>query len=110
MGAPGILPQSDTEAYLWAKRAAEAGLVKAMYAVGYFSEVGIGMERNLTEYVFNYHIRVISNLMLTLSVLRAISWYKRAAQLGDRRAAQRLEAAKAPPPSPKGPFISSMNG
>lgn len=34
-----MLPQSDTEAYLWAKKAAEAGLAKAQYAVGYFSEV-----------------------------------------------------------------------
>jgi hypothetical protein len=37
-----VLPQSDTEAFLWARRAAEAGLAKAMYAVGYFLEVGIG--------------------------------------------------------------------
>lgn len=34
-----MLPQSDTEAYLWAKKAAEAGLAKAQYAVGYFTEV-----------------------------------------------------------------------
>jgi TPR repeat protein len=39
VGAPGILPQSDTEAYLWAKKAAEQGLAKAEYAVGYFTEV-----------------------------------------------------------------------
>jgi TPR repeat protein len=41
VGAPGILPQSDTEAYLWAKKAAEQGLAKAEYAVGYFTEVSL---------------------------------------------------------------------
>lgn len=39
VGSPGILPQSDTEAYLWAKKAAEQGMAKAEYAVGYFTEV-----------------------------------------------------------------------
>lgn len=34
VGSPGVLPQSDTEAYLWAKKAAEQGLAKAEYAVG----------------------------------------------------------------------------
>ena len=31
-----------TEAFLWGQKAAEAGMAKAMYAVGYFLEVGIG--------------------------------------------------------------------
>lgn len=39
VGSPGVLPQSDTEAYLWAKKSAEMGLAKAEYAVGYFTEV-----------------------------------------------------------------------
>jgi TPR repeat protein len=39
VGSPGVLPQSDTEAYLWAKKAAELGLAKAEYACGYFTEV-----------------------------------------------------------------------
>lgn len=39
VGSPGVLPQSDTEAYLWAKKAAGMGLAKAEYAVGYFTEV-----------------------------------------------------------------------
>ena len=51
VGSPGVLPQSDTEAYLWAKKAAEAGLTKAMYAVGYFTEVGIGIDPDPSEYV-----------------------------------------------------------
>ena len=39
VGVEGVLPQSDVEAYLWAKKAAEMGLAKAQYAVGYFTEV-----------------------------------------------------------------------
>ena len=41
-GSEGILAQNDTEAYLWARKAAQAGLAKAEYAMGYFTEVGIG--------------------------------------------------------------------
>ena len=81
VGSPGVLPQSDTEAYLWAKRAADAGLAKAMYAVGYFSEVGIGTQPDPRE---------------------ANKYYKSAADLGDKRAAQRLKGGAAPP-TPGGP-------
>ena len=49
VGAPGVLPQSDTEAFLWAKRAADAGLAKALYACGYFSEVGVGVKPDVDE-------------------------------------------------------------
>ena len=48
-GADGILQQSDTEAYLWARKAAMAGLAKAEYAMGYFTEVGIGVPANLDD-------------------------------------------------------------
>lgn len=48
-GSDGILQQSDTEAYLWARKAAAAGLVKAEYAMGYFTEVGIGVTANLDD-------------------------------------------------------------
>ncbi|KAI0347575.1 HCP-like protein [Trametopsis cervina] len=83
VGSPGVLPQSDTEAFLWGKKAADAGLVKAMYAVGYFLEVGIGTEPSLQE---------------------ALSYYKRAAEQGDRRAAQRLKSSsKGPIAAPGGP-------
>lgn len=84
VGAPGILPQSDTEAYLWAKRAAEQGLAKAEYAVGYFTEMGIGTHRNLPE---------------------AKAWYHSALEHGDKRASTRLAtmgritAATLPTPS-----------
>lgn len=48
-GAEGVLQQSDTEAYLWARKAAQAGLAKAEYAMGYFTEVGIGAPSNLED-------------------------------------------------------------
>jgi len=70
-----VLPQSDTEAYLWARKAAEAGLAKAMYAVGYFLEVGIGAAIDTRD---------------------SMQWYKRAADLGDRRAIQRLKGGAVP--------------
>lgn len=44
-----MIQQSDTEAYLWARKAAEKGLAKAEYALGYFTEVGIGVPQNLDE-------------------------------------------------------------
>ncbi|KAF9469600.1 Sel1 domain-containing protein [Collybia nuda] len=83
VGSPGVLPQSDTEAFLWAQKAAEAGLAKAMYAVGYFLEVGIGTTASMPE---------------------AISYYKRATDLGDKRAAQRLKGSpNQPMRQPGGP-------
>ncbi|PGH10553.1 hypothetical protein AJ80_07499 [Polytolypa hystricis UAMH7299] len=48
-GSEAILQQSDTEAYLWARKAAIAGLAKAEYAMGYFTEVGIGVPANLED-------------------------------------------------------------
>ncbi|KAJ2959066.1 hypothetical protein NQZ79_g5457 [Umbelopsis isabellina] len=74
VGSPGVLPQSDEQAYLWARRAAEKELPKAEYAIGYFTEVGIGIPKNAEE---------------------AMEWYKKAATHGDKRAIQRLQG-KAP--------------
>ncbi|KAL8280680.1 hypothetical protein RQP46_007003 [Phenoliferia psychrophenolica] len=68
-GSEGVLKQSDSEAYLWARRAANKGLPKAEYAVGYYSEVGIGVKQDLEE---------------------AKRWYMRAAAQGNKRAMQRL--------------------
>ena len=42
---------------MWAKKAAEGGLAKAMYAVGYFLEVGIGTTSNPKEYVENWSLK-----------------------------------------------------
>ncbi|CAG8788665.1 17241_t:CDS:2 [Gigaspora margarita] len=80
VGSPGVLPQSDTEAYLWAKRAAESGLPKAEYAVGYFTEVGIGVKKD---------------------PLAANVWYRRAAEHGDKRAQQRLKGVPIDDKKPK---------
>ncbi|KAF9093225.1 hypothetical protein BGX27_001651 [Mortierella sp. AM989] len=70
VGSVGVLPQSDAEAYIWAKRAADKDLPKALYAMGYFTEVGIGPRKDMDE---------------------AIEWYKKAALAGDKRATERLE-------------------
>jgi len=88
VGSPGVLPQSDTEAYLWAVKSAEKGLPKAEYAVGYFTEVGIGTPRDPRD---------------------AMNWFRKAAQHGDKRAIQRLrqqnqgEGAPVPPGMGGGP-------
>ncbi|SCV74085.1 BQ2448_6517 [Microbotryum intermedium] len=63
VGSPGVLPQSDTEAYLWARKAAAFGLAKAEYSMG------IGTYKDARE---------------------AIDWFRKAAGHGDKRAIDRL--------------------
>ncbi|KAJ9155670.1 Chitin synthase regulatory factor 3 [Pleurostoma richardsiae] len=72
-GSDGVLGQNDTEAYLWARKAAMAGLAKAEYAMGYFTEVGIGVPANLED---------------------AKRWYWRAAAQDFPKARERLEELK----------------
>ena len=72
-GADGVLQRSDTEAYLWARKAADKGLAKAEYAVGYYSEMGIGVKKDIEE---------------------ARRWYVRAASQGNQRSMQRLNELK----------------
>lgn len=50
-GAEGILEHNETEAYLWARKAAQAEppLGKALFAMGYFNENGIGCPKNVEE-------------------------------------------------------------
>ncbi|PYI05097.1 HCP-like protein [Aspergillus sclerotiicarbonarius CBS 121057] len=74
IGAEPVLDKDEDEAYEWAKRAAEAGLTKAQYAVGYFTETGIGCRRD--------H-------------LAANAWYVKAAEQGDVRAKHRIAAIRA---------------
>ncbi|KAK5175053.1 uncharacterized protein LTR77_000190 [Saxophila tyrrhenica] len=71
-GAEGILEHSDMEAYLWARKAAssEPPLAKAMFAMGYFTEQGIGCPPSLDE---------------------AKKWYGRAASHNFPKARERLE-------------------
>ncbi|KAK9365506.1 hypothetical protein V1509DRAFT_632843 [Lipomyces kononenkoae] len=68
-GADDVLPKSETESYLWARRSSEKGLAKAQYAVGYFMENGIGTTVNMHE---------------------AIRWYKKAAAQNYPKAMNRL--------------------
>lgn len=70
-GAENVLIQNDKEAYLWARKAADRGLAKAEYAVGYYNETGVGVVHNIEE---------------------AKQWYTRASNHGDPKAAQRLQA------------------
>jgi TPR repeat protein len=98
VGAEPILEKDEEEAYEWARRSAElgesklnaithldrhrlltvlflyAGYVKAQYAVGYFTETGIGCRRDILE---------------------ANVWYVKAADAGDERAKQRLATIRA---------------
>jgi len=72
-GSEGVLGQNDTEAYLWARKAAVAGLAKAEFAMGHFTEVGIGVPPNLED---------------------AKRWYWRAASQNHEKARERLEELK----------------
>ncbi|GKU13654.1 unnamed protein product [Fusarium langsethiae] len=74
VGAPPILEKDEEEAYEWARRSADFGFVKAQYAVGYFTEMGIGCRRD---------------------VLEANVWYVKAADAGEERAKQRLAIIQA---------------
>ncbi|PYH81646.1 putative chitin synthase activator [Aspergillus uvarum CBS 121591] len=74
IGAEPVLEKDEEEAYEWAKRAAESGLVKAQYAIGYFTETGIGCRRD---------------------PLQANVWYVKAAEQGDERAKNRLATIRA---------------
>ncbi|KAF9879089.1 chitin synthase activator [Colletotrichum karsti] len=74
VGAEPILEKDEEEAYEWARRSAELGYVKAQYAVGYFTEMGIGCRRDILE---------------------ANVWYVKAADAGDERAKQRLAIIQA---------------
>lgn len=74
VGAMPVLEKDENEAYEWAKKAAETGLPKAEYAVGYFTEMGIGCRRDPLE---------------------ANVWYVRAADQGDERAKHRIAAIRA---------------
>ncbi|KAI5273167.1 HCP-like protein [Aureobasidium subglaciale] len=74
VGAEPVLEKDEVEAYEWSKRAAELGLAKAEYAVGYFTEMGIGCRRDPLE---------------------ANVWYVRAADKGNETAKQRLDIIRA---------------
>ena len=74
VGAEPVLEKDENEAYEWAVRAANTGLAKAQYAVGYFTEMGIGCHRDPLE---------------------ANVWYVKAADQGDERAKNRIATIRA---------------
>ena len=74
VGVPNILDKDEPEAFEWAKKAAEQGLAKAQYTLGYFTEMGIGCRRDPLE---------------------ANSMYVRAAEQGEERAKHRIAAIRA---------------
>ncbi|KAJ9191962.1 hypothetical protein DTO164E3_8612 [Paecilomyces variotii] len=91
VGAQPVLDKDESEAYEWAKRAAETGLAKAQYAVGYFTEMGIGCRRDPLE---------------------ANVWYVKAADQGDERAKHRIAAimAAAEGANPATPVATTNSG
>ncbi|KAJ3175549.1 hypothetical protein HK101_010632, partial [Irineochytrium annulatum] len=74
------LPQSDVEARRWVSRAAEMQLPRAMFAMGYFIENGIGADPK------------DENADHGPDPDGALLWYRRAAADGDEKAKKRLEA------------------
>jgi TPR repeat protein len=73
-GIEGVLQQSDTEAYLWARKAAcaEPPLPKALFAMGYFTEVGIGCPKSLEE-AKRWYGRAAGMLNQVLVLKRAVA-------------------------------------
>ncbi|KAJ6015294.1 hypothetical protein N7540_009885 [Penicillium herquei] len=74
VGAEPVLERDEDEAYEWAARAANLGLPKAQFAVGYFTEVGMGCRRDPLE---------------------ANVWYVKAADQGEQRAKERIARIQA---------------
>ncbi|KAK9376648.1 uncharacterized protein V1513DRAFT_410785 [Lipomyces chichibuensis] len=72
-GADNVLPKSETESYLWARRASEKGLAKAEYAVGYFMENGIGTTVNMHEAIRWYNKAAAQKYPKALNRLRELT-------------------------------------
>ena len=74
-GSDPILQQSDTEAYLWARKAASSGLAKAEYAMGYFTETGIGTSPNMDE-AKRWYYRAAGEFLSISSFLSLFVWLR----------------------------------
>lgn len=70
VGHEGLFPKNEELAYTYAQRAAQAGLSTAEFAIGYFNELGIWVQKNLDI---------------------ALEWYKKAAANGNDDARSRIE-------------------
>ena len=90
-GSEGVLKQSDSEAYLWARRAANKGLNKAEYAVGYYAEVGIGIKQDI-EFAKRWYMRA-AGMLLRITDFRTMLTCLGIAQ-GNKRAMNRLTEMK----------------
>ncbi|KDN50865.1 HCP-like protein [Tilletiaria anomala UBC 951] len=76
-GAEGCFDVDESLAFTFADKAARKGLGSAEFALGYYYEVGVGVEQDLTA---------------------AKKWYKRAADHGNNDATERLAAIDKPAP------------
>lgn len=70
VGHEGLFPKNEELAYVYAQRAAQAGLATAEFAIGYFNELGIWVQKNVDI---------------------ALEWYKKAAANGNDDAQSRIE-------------------
>lgn len=70
VGHESLFPKNEEIAYTYANRAARTGLSNAEFAMGYFNELGVYVQRNLDV---------------------ALEWYKKAAENGNPDAAGRIE-------------------
>ena len=83
------LQQSDSESLRWVTLAADAGLPRAMFAMGYFLETGIGHDSMKSDVDESSKKR---NKKKNKSALKeAIEWYKKAADAGDEKALSALQ-------------------
>jgi TPR repeat protein len=69
-GSEGFVQENEELAYIYAQRAAQAGLATAKFAMGYFNEIGIYVPVNLEK---------------------AIEWYEKAERAGNKDASSRIE-------------------
>ncbi|TBU41304.1 HCP-like protein [Dichomitus squalens] len=76
-GAEGAFDKDEGLAWTFAEKAARKGLPSAEFALGYYSEVGVGGPRNIDA---------------------ARKWYQKAAQHGNADATERLQALAQPTP------------
>jgi TPR repeat protein len=72
-GSEGVIEQSDHQAYLWARRAADKADPMGEFTIGYYTEIGIGINADVEE---------------------AKRWYMLAMSRGNQKAVDRLKELK----------------
>ncbi|KAL0959499.1 hypothetical protein HGRIS_011209 [Hohenbuehelia grisea] len=78
-GAEGAFEKDESLAWTFADKAARKGLPSAMFAMGYYAEVGVGGPKDINS---------------------AIRWYTKAAEKGNEDAKERLAALSQPTAQP----------